>query len=91
VLVGLGHVLLAQDEIEAAQAVQFLAATSTLRTEMNIPVRPFDQVIINNALATAESLLGGDAFAAAWPADGDLPLEAVVNRVLNLDDAPAAS
>src|SRR5262249_43332691 len=58
----------------ARLAVQSLAAASALRAQMGAPVRPADQAAMDNALATARSMLGVDAFAAVWAEAQALPL-----------------
>ena len=90
-LEGLASVLLQSGQV--ALAVQFLAATSALRTEMSIPMRPLDQILTNEAVAAAQSMLGSAAFEAAWSAGAHVPLEAIVNVVLNTlpDDTPTSS
>ncbi|MEO8607944.1 MAG: NB-ARC domain-containing protein [Chloroflexota bacterium] len=80
-LEGLASILIQTGQVNLA--VQFFAATTALRTEMNIPVRPVDQIVVKDAMESAQVMLGSNAFAAAWAAGADVPLEAIVNIVLN--------
>jgi tetratricopeptide (TPR) repeat protein len=63
-LEGLSNVVVAQGDVELA--ARLLAAAAGLRMQMGLPVRPVDQPDLDQALATARSTLGADAFAALW-------------------------
>lgn len=66
---------------QAGRAVQLFAAASTLRTQMGTPVRPVDRPALEQALATARSILGADGFTALWEESAGLPLEHLLNTV----------
>jgi hypothetical protein len=61
-LEGLGSVVVAQGRAELA--AHLLAGAAALRAEMGTPVRPVDQAVVEQMLATARSTLGDDVFAA---------------------------
>jgi hypothetical protein len=58
-----------------------LAAASALRAKMGTPVRPVDQVAVEQTLANARSILGDEAFAAVWTEAQALPLEAILKMI----------
>src|SRR5262249_21172389 len=76
-LEGLGSIEIARGEAE--RAISILAAASALRVRMNTPVRPVDQATVEQALATARSMLGDNAFAAVWTEAQSLPVEQILN------------
>ena len=80
-LEGLASALVAQAHAELA--AHLLAAAATVRVQMGAPVRPADQATMDNALATARSMLGADAFAAVWVEAQALPLEQILNPILS--------
>ncbi len=63
----------------AQLAVRCLAAASALREQMDAPVRPADQAMLDHALATARSMIGADTFAAVWAEAQALPVEQILN------------
>jgi MalT-like TPR region len=65
----------------AKLATQLLAVASALRLQMGTPVRPVDQATVDQALATARSTLGDDAFAADWAEAQTLTLEQIVSTL----------
>lgn len=67
-------------------AVQCLAVSSTLRDEMNTPVRPVDQPSLNQAIDKLQSTLG-DAFIDLWSSAATFPPESIHDKVLNLTQA----
>jgi hypothetical protein len=75
---------LASQPEHAALAARLLGAASALRAEMGIPVRPVDRAAVEQALATARSALGADAFAAVWAEAQALPLEQIVSAIPSL-------
>ena len=60
-------------------AVRLLAAASALREQMGTPVRPVDQAAVEQALATARSILDEEAFAAVWAEAQALPVEQILS------------
>jgi predicted ATPase len=78
---GLAGVMVARDQSQLA--VQLLGAASALRAQMGAPVRPVDQAAIEQALASARTTLGANAFAAVWAEAQVLPLEQILNAVLS--------
>jgi tetratricopeptide (TPR) repeat protein len=62
-------------------ATQLLAVASALRLQMGAPVRLVDQAMVDQALATAQSTLGDDAFAAVWAEAQALPLEQILRTL----------
>jgi tetratricopeptide (TPR) repeat protein len=66
---------------EAPRAISLLAAASALRVRMNTPVRPVDQAMVDQALATARSISGEAAFAAAWAEAQSLPVDQILDRL----------
>jgi hypothetical protein len=62
-------------------ATQLLAVASALRLQMGAPVRLVDQAMVDQALATAQSTLGDDAFAAVWAEAQTLPLEQILRTL----------
>jgi tetratricopeptide (TPR) repeat protein len=78
-LEGLASVVVAQGQAELA--AQLLAAASALRAKMGTPVRPVDQVAVEQTLANARSILGDEAFAAVWTEAQALPLEAILKMI----------
>jgi hypothetical protein len=51
---------------EAPRTVQLLATASELRVQIGTPVRPIEQVAVEEALATSRSILGADICATMW-------------------------
>jgi predicted ATPase len=76
-LEGLAGVVVGQGHAELA--ARLLAAASALRAQMGTPVRPVDQGTVEQALATARSILGAEAFAAVWAEAQSLPVEHILN------------
>jgi predicted ATPase len=74
-LEGLASTVVAQGD--AKLAIHLLAGASTLREEMGTPVWPVDQATIEQALTTARSMLGDNAFAAVWTEAQSLPIEQI--------------
>lgn len=67
-------------------AVQCLAVSSTLRDEMNTPVRPVDQPSLDQAIDKLQSTLG-DAFIDMWSSAATFPPESICDKVLGLSQA----
>jgi tetratricopeptide (TPR) repeat protein len=65
----------------AELAVQLLAGAAALRVHMGTPVRPVDQAALSNTLATAQSILGADVFAAEWEEAQAMPLEQLLKTI----------
>ena len=63
-LEGLACVAVPQGDAELA--ARLLAGAAALREQMGTPMRPVEQSIVEQALATARSILGEEAFAAMW-------------------------
>jgi tetratricopeptide (TPR) repeat protein len=74
---GLANVVVSQGDAELG--ARLLASTSVLRAQMNTPVRPADQAMVDHALATARSMIGADAFAAVWTEAQSLPVEQILS------------
>jgi predicted ATPase/transcriptional regulator with XRE-family HTH domain len=64
-----------------ALAARLLARASALRTEMGTPIRPVDQVDVDQVLATTRSALGEEAFAAVWAEAQTQSLEAILSMI----------
>jgi len=76
-LEGLASVMVSQGQAELA--ARLLAAASALRAQMNTPVRPVDQAMVDHALATARSMLGDTTFAAVWAEAQVLSVEQILS------------
>lgn len=70
------------DMRQAVPAVRLLAGAAVLREQMGTPVRPIDQPVMIDTLATTRLTLGEDVFAALWEESASLPLEQLLNIVL---------
>jgi len=78
-LEGLASVQVAQGH--AQLATHLLAAATTLRVRMGTPVRPADQITVEQTLSAARSTLGDNAFAAVWSDAQALPLEQILSTI----------
>jgi hypothetical protein len=76
-LEGLASVVISQGDAELA--TRLLAGASALRAQMGAPVRPVDQADLKQALATARSALGDDAFATVWAEAQTQSLEQIIS------------
>ncbi len=77
-LEGLASVMTKQGKMQFA--VRFLATASNLRDQMNAPVRPADQPVVEQSMAVAKQSLGRDIFAALWSQTEKLPLEQILRE-----------
>jgi len=80
-LEGLASIEIARGE--AQRTVQLLATASALRVQMGTPVRPVDQAAVEQALASARSILDADVFAAVWEEAQAMPLEQILSTILS--------
>jgi predicted ATPase len=78
-LEGLASIEIARGE--AQRTVQLLATASALRVQMGTPVRPVDQAAVEQALASARSILDADVFAAVWEEAQAMPLEQILSTI----------
>jgi hypothetical protein len=76
-LEGVASVVVSQGDAELA--TRLLAGASALRAQMGAPVRPVDQADLKQALATARSALGEDAFATVWVEAQTRSLEQIIS------------
>jgi DNA-binding CsgD family transcriptional regulator len=63
---------------QSAHAARLAGAAATLRAAIGVPVRPNWRRDLEQAMTTARATLGDEAFAAAWTAGQELPLDEVV-------------
>jgi DNA-binding CsgD family transcriptional regulator len=75
---------------EAGEAARLLAAAEVLREVTGSPIAPSEQPAHERAMAAVRACLGEEAFAAAWTAGRDLPLDQVVERGRTLGGQIAA-
>ena len=75
-LEGLATAFVSQNDVELG--VRLLASASVLRAQMSTPVRPVDRPAVEQALATARSMLGDTAFAAVWAEVQAIPVEQIL-------------
>jgi hypothetical protein len=78
-LEGVASVVVTQGHAE--QAARLLAIATVLRGQMGTPVRPADQAAVEQALATARSTLGDDAFVAVWEEAQAMPLDHILKTI----------
>jgi len=62
-------------------AVQWLAAATTLRTDLRTPAPPVVQRAIDQLQATLRTTLGAAQFAASWAQGSTLPLEQILRTI----------
>ena len=79
-----GIASLAHVQGQAELAVRILATMAVLRAQMGTPLRPVDQAAVAQALATARSTLGGDAFVAVWSEAQRQPLEQMLRTIASV-------
>jgi predicted ATPase/DNA-binding CsgD family transcriptional regulator len=84
-----GLAWLATSRRRPERAARLFGAAEALREAMGARLPPFRQDDHDRSLAAARAQLGAPAFAAAWAAGGELPLEAAIAEALAVDD-PAA-
>ena len=65
------------------QAARLLGAAGALRRQIGAPVKPIDEERLQAAITAARSLLGAEAFAAAWEL-GETQAEAGLQQVVEL-------
>ncbi len=76
-----GLAVLATQSQRAAQSVPMLAAASTLRTQLGMPIRPVDKAMVEQATTAALSILSADIFSALWESVRKMPLEATLDSI----------
>ena len=70
----------------AESAVRLFAAAEAVQTRIGLAPAPALRAKNERALAAAKEVLGEQAFAAAWAAGGNLPLEKVVTEARSVAD-----
>ncbi|MDR7522095.1 MAG: tetratricopeptide repeat protein [Armatimonadota bacterium] len=79
-LTGLADVSAAEGQ--ADRAARFLGATDALRRARGVPLPPADRVLYERAVASARTLLGEEAFAAAWASGQTMSTDEAIREAL---------
>jgi ATP/maltotriose-dependent transcriptional regulator MalT len=88
-LEGMASVLAGRES--PAWVARLLGAAAAMRAQMGTPVRPLEQVEVEQARAAAHAALGDAAFAAVWGEAGALAPDQLITTILGASSLEALS